>query len=113
MTGKLGDQSFGMYAGYRVYVTAEAYVVTYKDAEFLRVYRTHHDHESGFVLLFVKLVFFLLTGKRTELRDKWAVSAMAHTQDEHDLNVALLATHGSVLEFNVVIDRGDEKAAPK
>lgn len=113
MTGKLGSQSFGLYGGYRLYVEPDAYVVTYRDADFMRVYRRHHDHESGFVLLFVKLAFLLLTGKRTDLRDKWATSAAEHTHDEHNLNVALLATHGSVLEFTVGMERGSEKAAPK
>lgn len=101
MTGQLPEQSFGHYGGYRCYITPDAYVVTYHDEDLVRVNRLCLKHRPGFLLLIVKVLFLELIGRRTSIRDKWAIDAAAHEAEAHELDMAVRAARPAVVEFTV------------
>lgn len=100
--GKLPLQTFGMARGYRIYFTAEAWVITYNDVDFVRINRIA-DHKPGFIYICAELIFMLLWGKRTELRDRYAIDKRAE-DEAHELDMRLKASHESVLEIRFVPD---------
>lgn len=103
-TVRLPVQASKTYGGYRCYITREAWVITYQDADLIRVFRDT-AHRPGFVLLLVKLIMLMLVGRRTELRDKWAIDQGMHEAEAHEMDMAARAARPEVLEFTVEMVR--------
>jgi hypothetical protein len=91
-------QEFRMFAGYRVYLTREAWIITYQDIDLVRVMRGT-EHQPGFLLLLVELVFMLLIGKRSDLRERWALYHDQYQQDAKMCDLSMRATRNGVAEF--------------
>lgn len=91
-------QEFRMFGGYRVYLTREAWIITYQDIDLIRVMR-NAEHQPGFLLLLVELVFMLLIGKRTDLRERWALYEGQYQGDAQICDLTMRATRNGVAEF--------------
>ncbi len=99
MTGGLGYQGLTMFRDYRCYITPEYYLITYQDADLIRVFRTGHQHRPGFLRLLVELLWYALNGTRTELRDKWALWNQDYDVEAEMLDLKCRAADRQVLEF--------------
>lgn len=91
-------QEFRMFSGYRVYLTREAWIITYKDFDLIRVMR-NVEHHPGFLLLVVEVIFMLLIGKRTDIRERWALYPDQYQEDAKICDLQMRATRNGVAEF--------------
>lgn len=92
------QQEFRMFGGYRVYLTREAWVITYQDFDLIRVMR-NTEHQPGFLLLLVEIIFMLLIGKRTDVRERWALYQNQYQGDAKICDLTMRATRNGVAEF--------------
>lgn len=103
MTGTLPEQSHKMFGGYRIYFTAEAWVITYQDHDFIRINRIP-QHTEGFIYTCAELIFMAVWGKRTAIRERFAVFGEQIEVDAHELDMKLKANHQPVMEIRFVPD---------
>lgn len=91
-------QVFHTFGPYRVYLTPDAWVITYQDVDFIRVQRIG-EHAPGFILLVVEIITLLLVGRRTDLRDRWAMWHKDYAADADRVALELRGHHATVMEF--------------
>lgn len=87
------------YWHYRLYCTPEYWLITYRDADFVRIMR-NTTHKPGFALLTLEILFSLLTGVRSDIRDRWAIYAKGYEADAKELGLEARAGVGQVVEFD-------------
>lgn len=83
---------------YRCYLTPEYWLITYKDADFIRLMR-RTEHKAGFALILLELIWDLCRGKRTALRERWAVHSELAQSDAKKLLLQQRAADRQVIEF--------------
>lgn len=94
-------QAFSLADGYRCYITPEFWLITYRDQDLIKIMR-NTEARPGFVLLIVEFIFMALWGKRTELRERWALYESQYAADAHELDMGCKAARNRVMEFNFV-----------
>lgn len=107
-TGSMPLQVFKLFRDYRCYITPEYYLITYQDADLVRVFRIP-GHRPGFLLLIVDILFENLRGRRTALRERWALWNQDYDRDAEKLGLQCRAAERQVLEF----DFENQKPKPK
>jgi hypothetical protein len=94
-------QVFQLFQEYRVYLTPDFWLITYRDADLVKVFR-NTQHKQGFLLLTVEVLFELLRGKRTALREKWALWEQGYEEDSQRLGLECRAADRRVIEVDWV-----------
>jgi hypothetical protein len=96
------QQVFSLFNQYRCYITIDSYLITFRDQDLLTIYRRGLQaisQDPGFLLLTVEIFLAELQGKRTSIRDRWALLAPDYRAKAQELDLKCRATHGRVLEF--------------
>lgn len=94
------ESRYNLFGGYRVYLTSHAWIITYMDRDFITINRLK-EHSPGFILMLVELLFGMLKGVRTELRETWAVFSESYDQNAETLSFEVRAARDNVLEVHV------------
>jgi len=97
-TRVVGTQELRGYREYRAYLTPDYWLITYRDRDLIRVMRGT-KHPPGFVLLVLHLIWGLLVGYRTDLRDHWALEAQFYNDEAKILDLKAKAQVEKVIEF--------------
>jgi hypothetical protein len=91
-------QGLAQFREYRMYLTPDYWLITYREADFIRVMR-RSSHGNGFCLLCMEVIWELLTGQRTAIRERWALSEALYRADGKELSLKAAAQARRVIEF--------------
>lgn len=101
-------QGLAQFREYRMYIGPEFWLITYKDADFIRVMR-RSQHGAGFCLLVMEVLWELLTGQRTAIRERWALSEAYYQAKGKELSLQAAAQSRKILEFWFERKRGQQE----
>lgn len=91
--------SFKLFQEYRVYLTQDFWLITYRDADLVKIFR-NTQHKQGFLLLMAEVFFELLRGRRTAVREKWALWSDGYEADAELLGLECRAADRRVIEVD-------------
>lgn len=111
MTGQMPTQAFQLFRDYRAYITPEYFLITYQDQDLVRVFR-NTSHRPGFLLLIMDIMFESLRGRRTALRERWALWNQDYDADAERLGLECRLADRQVLEFDFENRRPKPKGTP-
>ena len=96
--GRVPLAALASFREYRMYLGPEFWLITYKDADFIRIMR-RSQHGNGFCLLCCEVLWELLTGQRTAIRERWALSEALYKADGKELSLKAAAASRKIIEF--------------
>lgn len=96
--GRVPLAALASFREYRMYLGPEFWLITYKDADFIRIMR-RSQHGNGFCLLTCEVLWELLTGQRTAIRERWALSEALYRAEGKELSLKAAAQSRKIIEF--------------
>lgn len=109
--GRVPLAALAHFREYRCYLGPEFWLITYRDADFIRIMR-RSSHGNGFCLLTMEVLWELLTGQRTAIRERWAMAEGLYKTDGKELSLRAATQARKIIEFWFERPRGRASSQP-